>query len=223
MDERSFYVYKCVVDDGGAPCVDDEILTLTICKPYIRSTAEPGDLIFAFGSNKETPANRLIYIAEVKRQLRGGAYFELDEFKSRQDCIYERTPMGRLERRADAKFHSHSEARISDLGEEAQYPKANALVADDFRYFGKIGTADWKSTSPDLQELVETLGQGHRVNFSPKLLDELLRLKTSIWTRYPHQRVLGAPLHAPNKSPETDDDEAVKVCATGCRYIPKRC
>jgi len=41
------YVYKCVVDDGGVPCIDDGLLTLTICKPYIRSTAAAGDLIFA--------------------------------------------------------------------------------------------------------------------------------------------------------------------------------
>lgn len=72
MRNQRIYVYKCVVDDGGAPCIDGDLLTLTICKPYIRSTARPGDLIFAFGSNAESPANRLVFVAEVSRRMPGG-------------------------------------------------------------------------------------------------------------------------------------------------------
>src|SRR5215831_19532066 len=84
MSNQRIYVYKCVVDDGGAPCVDGSLLTLTICKPYIRSTAKEHDLIFAFGSNAETPANRLAYIAEVSRKLTHGKYFEEGKFKTRR-------------------------------------------------------------------------------------------------------------------------------------------
>jgi hypothetical protein len=142
MRNERLYVYKCVVDDGGAPCIDDGLYTLTICKPYIRSTAKPRDLIFAFGSNAESPANRLVYISEVSRKLKDGKYFELEEFKERKDCIYERLTDGRLQRRTNAKFHNYEEARISDLGAEPYYPKANAIVGEDFRYFGRRGTDD---------------------------------------------------------------------------------
>ena len=37
-----FYLYKMTVDDGGAPCVQDRMLTLAICKPTIRRVAPEG-------------------------------------------------------------------------------------------------------------------------------------------------------------------------------------
>jgi len=36
------YFYKLTTDDGGAPCVQDGLLSLAICKPMIRGTAEVG-------------------------------------------------------------------------------------------------------------------------------------------------------------------------------------
>ncbi|SFN54073.1 Nmad2 family putative nucleotide modification protein [Dokdonella immobilis] len=39
------YVYKLTNDDGGAPCVEDELLSLCICKPRIRSVAIEGDVL----------------------------------------------------------------------------------------------------------------------------------------------------------------------------------
>jgi Nucleotide modification associated domain 2 len=38
------YIYKLTVDDGGAPCVQDEVLSLAICKPFIRSTAQQDNM-----------------------------------------------------------------------------------------------------------------------------------------------------------------------------------
>jgi hypothetical protein len=218
---QRIYVYKCVVDDGGAPCIDGDLLTLTICKPYIRSTARPGDLIFAFGSNAESPANRLVYIAEVHRRMTGGKYFEAEEFSSRKDCIYERLSNGLLQRRSNARFHDYEGARISDLGNKPSYPKANALIAKDFRYFGKRGTNDWKTDAVKLCELVEGLGQGHRVNLTSDLLSELIELKKRVWQEHPVKKVLGQPLHAPDEQIDRDSDDVVKVCKVRCYYVPK--
>jgi Nucleotide modification associated domain 2 len=47
----AMYYYKLTNDDGGAPCVQGDLLSLAICKPMIRSTARPGDLIFGFAAN----------------------------------------------------------------------------------------------------------------------------------------------------------------------------
>ena len=105
-------------------------------------------MIFAFGSNNETPANRLVYIAEVSLRVPGGRYFKEEEYKKRPDCIYERLPDRRLQRRPDAKFHAYEEAHVSDLGAEPSYPKANTILAEDFRYFGKCGTDKWKNGRP---------------------------------------------------------------------------
>lgn len=220
MSNQRIYVYKCVVDDGGAPCIDNALLTLTICKPYIRSTAGEGDLIFAFGSNNEEPANRLVYIAEVSKRLKDGKYFEQDEFKKRGDCIYERLRNGRLKLRSEARFHDDSKARASDLGKGPDYPKANALIAEDFRYFGGNGTDAWKSHAMKLKELVEGLGQGHRVNYSSELKAELDALKKRIWREHPRRTVLGKPLHLPNAKSDLELDLTVKVCGRRCYYIP---
>jgi hypothetical protein len=45
------YFYKLTEDNGGAPCVTSDLLSLAICKPMIRKTAKEGDLIFGFGAN----------------------------------------------------------------------------------------------------------------------------------------------------------------------------
>lgn len=46
-----FYFYKLTVDAGAAPCVQRDLLSLAICGPVIRSTAEQGSLIS--GGHKE--------------------------------------------------------------------------------------------------------------------------------------------------------------------------
>jgi hypothetical protein len=216
MRTPRWYVYKCVVDDGAAPCVDDGLLSLTICKPFIRSTAKKDDLIFAFGSNNEQPANRLVYVAKVTRRIPHGQYFELSEFHHRKDAIYERTTGGELRRRLDARVHLDADHRPRDLGTFPGYAKANALVCEDFRYFGRTGTDTWKRQAPRLTALVEALCRGHRANFTPQLADELTALKNSLWRQY-QNKILGDPLHALNTI-TTDDDEAVSICNDRCQY-----
>lgn len=64
-----FFFYKLTVDNDGAPCVVDGLLSLAICKPMIRRTAFPGDLIFGFAANSLHADNRLIYIARVTEKI----------------------------------------------------------------------------------------------------------------------------------------------------------
>lgn len=40
--------YVITTDGGGAPNYDGPAVTLTICKPYIRRYARPGDMVLAF-------------------------------------------------------------------------------------------------------------------------------------------------------------------------------
>ena len=223
-DGQRFYVYKCVWDDGKAPCIDNDLLTLTICKPYIRSTAKPGDVIFAFGSNNETDetlSNRLVYIAKVSYKLEDGKYFKGDKYKARQDCIYEwREEQFHLRCK---EVHDDEKFRKSDLGEEPNYSKANTLFAEDFRYFGRLVTdvtKEWQLAAQKLCELVEGLGQGHRVNFTEALLSDLKKLKDRVWQEHPSQKVLGKPFHAPDKRVDSDPDESVLICRSRCDYFP---
>src|SRR6266480_2445274 len=94
------YVYKITLDDGGAPCVTDDLLTLAICKPAIRSTADEGAIIFGVGSNSAPLNNRLVYVAVVTGKETKGRYYELPTYRRRGDCIYERTASGAFRRRA---------------------------------------------------------------------------------------------------------------------------
>lgn len=74
---RRIYAYKLTTDNGGAPCVDGgHLLSLAICKPFIRTTAAVGDLIFGFASNRLSADNRLIYIARVTTVEADGDYYE---------------------------------------------------------------------------------------------------------------------------------------------------
>jgi hypothetical protein len=202
------YVYKCVVDDGGAPCVERGLLSLCICKPAIRSTARVGDLIFAFGGNGESPVNRLVYIAEVTQKLTDGEYFQLAEFSGRADCIYNRSRDGRFRVRASARFHADHTYLERDLGSGPHYRRANSLLSDNFRYFGRKGTDEWKAEASFLARLIDSLQQGHRVRHTPALRDELLALKRLVWGKY-NKRVLGAPLHRRARSCERKDVQAL--------------
>ena len=218
------YLYKCVVDDGGAPCIYRDGYSLAICKPAIRRTADVGDVIFAFGSNNyEDPPNRLVYIAVVAAVVREAAYYQLPEYALRPDCIYRRKRSGEFTLRDDARFHTQSDQRPKDLGGPPNFPNACTLLSDDFRYFGASGTDDWKGNSPHLTRLIENLGQGHRVRLSQGLRDELRLLKERIWRRYPDQKMMGKPLHsAGSRNDTSESDEVVAVCGRRSSYLPPR-
>src|SRR5262249_55834447 len=104
--ESDIFIYKMVADNGGAPCVFRNLLSLAICKPKIRKSAKKGSLIFGFGGKgyKE----RLIYIARVTDKLEGRAYYQRQKYAGRPDCIY-RVVDGRAERKGSARYHAKSD------------------------------------------------------------------------------------------------------------------
>ena len=101
------YVYKLMVDNGGAPCVHGNRLTLAICKPRIRSSAGIGDVIFGFAANSLSRDNRLIYIARVTGIEPDGGYYDDDAYAGRPDRIYVRGDDGHFRIGTHAHFHAH--------------------------------------------------------------------------------------------------------------------
>jgi hypothetical protein len=186
------FVYKLTADNGGAPCVTDDLLTLAICKPAIRSATRPGDWIFGFGDNDELQ-NRLIYIAEVTGKLEKSTYYLANLFSRRQDCIYRRDDTGRLQRRRGARFHSESD-KARDVGEFPEYRRANVILSTNFRYFGRMAAPEIPSV---LQEFVRAMGQGHRSNFNerPDVAAALNSLRDLAWRKFSQMRI-GTPTHA---------------------------
>jgi hypothetical protein len=189
--EPDIYVYKMTTDNGGAPCVTGNLLSLAICKPKIRKTAGNGSFVFGFGGKDYQ--ERLIYVACVTTKLEGGDYYRRPEYARRPDCIY-RAEEGKAVRKARPRYHAESDQRRKDVG--FHFENAFVLLSDDFRYLGKKGTDDYKQRYATLRHLVENLKQGHRRSHSVALRNELLALKAEIWSKY-HRMKIGTP---------TDDD-----------------
>lgn len=192
------YFYKLTVDAGAAPCVDRSMLSLAICKPMMRSSAEVDDLIFGFTANSLDPRNRLIYVARITKKLLNGEYYEGDRFTSRHDCIYT-SQLGRYVRRGNAKVHDKPSDLTHDLGSYPEYGRANVLLSTDFRYFGARGSDEYKLKYKFIRNAVESLGRGQRVNLSPQLREQFLALKKWLWRRN-EIKVLGRPTDAPSGS-----------------------
>jgi len=190
------YFYKLTSDNGGAPCVQDGLLSLAICKPMIRRKAEKGDLIFGFAANSLHPDNRLLYIARVTDRLCNGDYYTTKKFVRRGDCIYMRRG-DRFVWREGALHHGLGDL-VHDLGKHPDYVRAQVLLSDDFRYFGAKGSADYKSRYLSIKDAVENLGRGHRVHHDELLLRQLKDLLQQVWSET-RQKVAGEPTSTPRR------------------------
>lgn len=177
----SIYFYKLTSDNGGAPCVQDRLLSLAICKPMIRTTAKLGDVIFGFAATSLHADNRLLYIARVTAKEEHGSYYAKPRFAQRGDCIYERRG-NVFAWRVGSRHHGPVDL-VHDLGSPPDYPRASVLLSDDFRYFGAAGSAEYKSRYPAVKYAVEHLGRGHRVHHDEPLRLELQGLMRELWSR----------------------------------------
>jgi hypothetical protein len=182
--EPDIYIYKMTADNGGAPCVFRNLLSLAICKPKIRKSAKKGALIFGLGGRNYQ--ERLIYIARVTDTLKGPTYYQRRKYARRPDCIY-RVAGNAAMRKDSARYHVKSDHRKKDVG--FHFENAFVLLSADFRYLGKKGTSDYKHQYTNLGKLIAGLKQGHRRHHSRALRKELLKLKGEIWRKYRRMRV----------------------------------
>jgi hypothetical protein len=190
------YFYKLTADTGGAPCVEDGLLSLAICKPMIRMTANPGNLIFGFAASSLHRDNRLLYIARVTEKVSDGDYYKKRQFAGRGDRVYE-YQQGRFVWRRGALHHGPKDVE-HDLGKPPHYRRANVLLSDDFRYFGANGTSAYKAGFPLIEKAIKNLGRGHRVRFGDDLRGQLLGLKRQIWSET-RLKMSGRPSAAPSR------------------------
>ena len=192
------YVYKMVVDNGGAPCVYRDLLSLAICKPKVRKTAEPGSLVFGFGGQRL--GGRLIFAARITDKPGVGDYYRTPVYRGRPDRIY-RNVGGRPKRVKGAKFHSLTDQSATDVG--PHFEKAYVLISDDFRYFGAAGTTDYQDRFKTLTTMLTSLHRGHRLNHDWNLHEELCLLAYELWRDNP-----------PGKNGEPSDADHSRLCNT---------
>ena len=190
------YVYKLTSDRGGAPCAppprvgENALLTLSICKPAIRRTAQIGDRLLGITSRalverEGYPACAVIYAARVSGALDFGSYYAAEsEFAGRPDCVYALdAETGILRHSGRTRLHAEPAYMGRDLGPEPHYRNARTLLCKEFRYFGAEAMTI-PARLPRLRQVAESLGQGHRVfdegDAESRELEALFRL---LWKR----------------------------------------
>ena len=190
------YIYKLTSDRGGAPCApppvagEDPLLTLSICKPAIRRTAQPGDRLLGLTSRvlvdwEGYPACAVIYAARVSGALDFGTYYASENgFVARPDCVYTLdAEAGTLRHSGRTRLHAEPAYLDRDLGREPHFRNARTLLCTEFRYFG-ANAAVIPARFPLLRQVADALGQGHRVfsETDPESgeLDALFRM---LWKR----------------------------------------
>ena len=212
-DSESIYVYKLVADNGGAPCIHEDILSLSICKPRIRQAAHVGDWIIGFGGKSVADLkDRLIYIAQVTKVLTEGVYYDSETYRGRPDCIYRKVGDG-YEYVPDSRFHD-SEDLEHDLGSKPGFDRACNLLSDRFVYFGREGDSS-KITS--VKDLYDGLPRDFVKNHPDQSRERFEQFIQSILSKYGFA-VLGKPTHTEitTKCHESEDEYQVYS-----RCIPK--
>ncbi len=169
------YIYKLTSDRGGAPSAplphpgDTPLLTLSICKPAIRRTAQVGDRILGVTSHALArgdgyPLDAVIYAAIVEGAVDAREYYGADSaFRERPDCIYRFHQLnGTIEHSGRTPLHADPAYRERDIGQYPYYRNGRTLLSRDFRYFGSAAVI-LPARLYRLRQIFESLGQGHRV------------------------------------------------------------
>ena len=168
----------------------EPLLTLSICKPAIRRTAQPGDRILgitshALAAQEGYPLLAVIYAARVTGALDPREYYApRSPFQQRPDCIYAfHRANGTLTHAGRSRLHDNPAYEARDIGRYPFYRNARTLLSTDFRYFGASAVAI-PARLHGLLHVAESLGQGHRVfdERSPEAL-ELDALFKLLWKR----------------------------------------
>lgn len=215
--DNRLFTYKVAHDGGSAPNPYGGICTLAICKPKIRSVAEPGDVVVGFGCMNE--ARRIIYCMVVKESLPWDKYIKRcnDSIKGKiptsnkhqGDCIW-RDANNYEDARKSWSRHDGRE----DFERDVKNGK-NVLIGEKFWYFG---SHDKNSiTIPPDNDLVGIIprAQGHRSSSNMNFRDKFVKFfnEQLIENKITKPGLWGTP----SISPETADE---RTCS-GCRKAEK--
>lgn len=198
--DTSIYVYKLVHDDGGAPCVHADELSLSICKPRIRTSAQIGDWIVGFGGKSVADLRgRLIYVAKVTSVEAGGAYYANPKYHQRPDCVYRTDGKGGYFAIDDPRFHGQ-EFIPHDLGAPGHYERARNLLSNTFVYFGRCKRPSEEGDLAGIMDIYDSLPRDFLKNHSEINRKRLASFIERIFRKYT-ERVYGTPTHADPSAP----------------------
>lgn len=123
--------YTLKNDTGFAPCIDDGILTLTCCKPFIRRHAKIGDWIIGYFP-KKLGSGRVAWIGQVSEKLPLGIYEK--RHRRRRDAIYRLTHCD--ESGAEVLKDLPNNYHVGARSRQRDKSGVNALICEPFCYWG---------------------------------------------------------------------------------------
>ena len=185
---NDIFIYKLTADDGGAPAVKDNLLSLCICKPGIRQSAKKDDWIIGMGGQGVPDLKgRLIYIAQVTNVVEGNKYYS-NKYKNRPDWIYKMNGLKYIWRKGST-YHSPDDL-THDLGEHPNYDRAICLTSDKFVYFG----GNKEPTIEAIQDIYDGLPRNYRVNHDDTTRERLLTFIEETFSKFGKAKP-GKPTH----------------------------
>lgn len=188
----AIFAYKLTVDNGGAPCVHQGLLSLSICKPRIRVAAMAGDWILGFGARSVPELRgRLIYVARVTEVVENGHYYRSRAFVDRPDCIYTHDGSGYAYREG-SRFHGPEDLE-HDLGEPQEHARARNLLSDQFIYFGRTRGPSLAAIADIYEEMPRDFIKNHDADVRSRLegfiLDVFEEFPVGVRGKPTHERV----------------------------------
>ncbi len=186
----------------------DKMLSLAICMPVVRTSAEKGNIVMGFAGNSLYFDNPLVFAAAITDKVCGKAYYADSKYTKRPDRVYEYRD-GEYLWRTGAKYHSSNEL-THDLGVPPDYERAKVLLSEgcsQFRYFGSSCPIPYNSRYQYLAAFVGNLGRGHRVNLKDAVRAEMLTFLDDIWkTRETPENTDVPNTHCPTRCGEDEDE-----------------
>jgi len=154
-------------DSGFSPNPFGGVCTLACCKPAIRRSAEPGDIVIGTGSARHGLSGRLIYAMRVRTVLPLQDYWKCypskrpsfeTPVKKRGDNIWHRDAFG--------NWRGIPEALHDERHRDRDLRGRNALISSEFYYFGRNAI----SIPSEFRLLIAT-ARGHKNTYNSDLLN----------------------------------------------------
>jgi len=141
------FSYKISRDYGFAPNPFHGVCTLATCKPKIRKSATPGDIIVGCGSSGNKLAGRVIYVLRVSGKCSFQEYWDTERFAAKRpafkanlsraygDNIYHHDAEGRWVQ--ERSHHSFADGTVNEDNLSTDTSSDNVLWGEEFSYFGR--------------------------------------------------------------------------------------
>jgi len=185
------YVYKLTTDNGGAPAVYRNKLSLAICKPKIRAAAQVGDWIVGVAGQGLLPSAPLVYLMQVTEVIEHGTYYASKGYKTRPDAVYQ-WKRNKLAWKPGAAFHG-PEDTLRDVGVGPRYEVARVLLSNRYRYCGRAASPSYSAIAPLAHKMARNIGRAYRVNHSDAVFDAWMKV---IQVAFKKPQVRAVPIEA---------------------------